>query len=261
MRIASLGSGSGGNATLVEAAGTRLLIDCGFSLRELSARAARRGFDLASLDAVLVTHEHGDHANGVAALARRHKLPVYLTHGTASADRLAGCPNQCHFNADSSFSIGAIAVDAVAVPHDAREPVQYRLRHEKFCVGVLTDLGSITAHVRSAFGACDLLVLEFNHDREMLRSGPYPPPLKARVGGDWGHLSNAQSLQLLAAADLQRLQWLVVAHVSEQNNARGCVEALVEEHLPELMPRMCWADQDTGFDWLPLVSEPLIAAY
>ena len=186
MRVASLGSGSRGNATLVEAAGCRVLIDCGFSVRELTARAARMAVDLASLNAILVTHEHSDHSSGVAALARRHALPVYLTHGTAASGRLDGCPELHCFNADSAFAVGELNVQAVAVPHDAREPVQYRLEHGGYRIGVLTDLGMISDHVQVAFRDCDALVLEFNHDREMLRSGPYPAALKRRVGGDWG---------------------------------------------------------------------------
>ena len=209
MKIASLGSGSKGNATLLEAGGVRLLIDCGFSLRELQHRARGLRFDLATLDAVLVTHEHSDHAAGVAALARHYDLPVYLTYGTAASGRLAGCPQLRCFNADTRFALGGVTVDAIAVPHDAREPVQFRFRAGALCVGVLTDLGSITPHVRAAFAACDLLLLEFNHDRELLRSGPYPPALKRRVGGDWGHLSNGQALALLRGIDHGRLQRLV----------------------------------------------------
>ena len=261
MRVASLGSGSRGNATLVDGAQTRLLIDCGFGLRDLKARAERLNFDLASLDAVLVTHEHSDHASGVAALARRYDIPVYLSHGTANSGRLDGCPHMRCFNADSSFDIGGLQVDAIAVPHDAREPVQFRVAGDGHTVGVLTDLGSITAHVRAAFGACELLVLEFNHDRDMLRTGPYPPTLKRRVGGDWGHLANEQAVALLKAVDLSLLQWLVVAHMSDKNNARARVEALLGQELPAVLPRLLWADQNDGFSWLDLVSEDVLAAY
>jgi phosphoribosyl 1,2-cyclic phosphodiesterase len=210
---------------------------------------------------VLVTHEHSDHAAGVNALARRYDLPVYLTHGTASSGRFSGCSTLRCFNADSQLLFGEMQVDAVAVPHDSREPVQYRFSEAGVCVGILTDLGSITPHVRAAFGSCDLLVLEFNHDRELLHGGPYPAALKRRVGGDWGHLSNSQALALLRSIDLDRLQRLVVAHMSEQNNERARVEALLRDELPALLPILHWAEQDEGFPWLALVSEDVVAAY
>ena len=276
MKVASLGSGSRGNATLVHsrsggegtAAGavTRVMIDCGFSLREVERRAARLAFDLAELDAILVTHEHSDHVSGVAALARRYAVPVFATHGSARAAGLTEQPDlslQC-FDADSLLRIGDLEVDAVAVPHDAREPVQFRLRSSGGCVGVLTDLGCITAHVQRAFADCDLLLLEFNHDPQMLGSGPYPPTLKRRVGGDWGHLANGQAVALLKSMDHQRLQRLVIAHRSDKNNSREHILALLQEELPELLPRLCWAEQDLGFDWLailPLAGEGKAAAY
>jgi len=255
VHIASLGSGSRGNATLLATAQTRIMIDCGFSLREIERRAARRRFQLSSLDALLVTHEHSDHVSGIAALARRYDLPVYLTHGTALAAGLSELPSlelRC-FDADSRFRIGDIDILTVAVPHDAREPVQYRCSSTDGCVGVLTDLGCITPHVLSAFASCDMLVLEFNHDRGLLRDGPYPPALQRRVGGDWGHLSNAQAVEMLAGIDRARLQHLVVAHTSEKNNSREHVLALLRDRVPELLPRLSWAGQERGFAWLSLV--------
>lgn len=261
MKLASLGSGSKGNATLLVSEGASLLIDCGFSLRELRRRAARHGFDLASLDALLITHEHSDHASGAAALAEAYQLPVYLTHGTATSDRLRDCPRQRRINADSEFVIGDLTVRAVAVPHDAREPVQYHFRSDAGTIGVLTDLGSVTPHVVEAFRHCDLLLLEFNHDREMLQNGPYHTALKRRVGGDWGHLANTQAVELLRNVDLDRLRWLIVAHISEQNNQRQCVENLLARELPELLPRLVWADQQGGFPWLALAGREAIAAY
>lgn len=249
MRIASLGSGSRGNGTLIAAAGRILLVDCGFSLADAQQRAARLGVDLARLDAILVTHEHSDHCSGVAALSRRHGIPVYLTHGTLASGRLDGCAETHAFNADSAFSLGGVSVRAVAVPHDAREPVQYVFRDERWCAGVLTDLGSVTPHVAAAFAACDLLLLEFNHDRAMLAAGPYPPALKRRVGGDWGHLSNGQAADLLERLDRARLRRLFIAHTSEKNNTRGHIETLLQARFPDLLPRLVWACQARGFPW------------
>jgi len=266
VEIASLGSGSRGNATLLASPRTKLLIDCGFSLREIERRAAARAIDLSALEALLLTHEHSDHAAGAAALARRHGLPVYLSHGTARAtglDVAGGLDLRC-FDAGSSFRIGDLQVLAVPVPHDAREPVQYRFDCAGIRVGVLTDLGSVTAHLQGVFADCDLLMLEFNHDRDMLRAGPYPPALKRRVGGDWGHLSNGQALELLDGVDRQRLRHLVVAHVSEKNNCRERVLAALSQRFPELLPGLCFADQVRGFDWLSarsLAAPPARAAY
>jgi phosphoribosyl 1,2-cyclic phosphodiesterase len=264
VRIASLGSGSRGNATLIARDDTLLLVDCGFSLSELERRAVERGVELASLDAVLVTHEHSDHASGVAALARRFDLPVYLTHGTLASGRIEGRLDLRLFDADSCFSIGAIDVQAVPVPHDAREPVQYVFSAAGFRVGVLTDLGSVTTHVATAYRDCDLLLLEFNHDMAMLAQGPYPPALKRRVGGAWGHLSNGQAAELLLALEHSRLWRLFIAHISEKNNSRECVEAVLAEQLPELLPRVTWASQSDGFPWFdlasvtPVTSSPLV---
>ncbi len=258
MRLAFLGSGSRGNGTLLEADGCRLLIDCGFSVRDANRRAAELGLDLSSLDAILVTHEHSDHGSGVAALSRRYGIPVYMSHGTCASGRIANCDELRCFDADSEWSIGPLRIRAVAVPHDAREPVQFCIESRERRIGVLTDLGSVTPHVCRAFGACDLLVLEFNHDREMLAAGPYPPALKRRVGGDWGHLSNDQALALLKQVDLQRLQTLVVAHMSDKNNSRSLVENLLAEHVPEVLARTCWAVQDRALDWLS--TQPSAAA-
>lgn len=250
MRLAFLGSGSRGNGTLLEADGHRLLIDCGFSVRDATRRAAQLDVDLASLNAILVTHEHSDHSSGVAALSRQFRIPVYMTHGTCASGRIDGCAAIHCFDADSEWSLGPFRIRAVAVPHDAREPVQYCVESAGQRVGVLTDLGSATPHVCRAFDDCDALVLEFNHDRQMLSAGPYPPALKRRVGGDWGHLSNDQALALLQQLDLQRLQTLVIAHMSEKNNHRSVVEGLLEQHLPELLPRTRWAEQDQALDWI-----------
>lgn len=252
MKVASLGSGSRGNATLVAAQECCVLVDCGFSLRELKRRAAAHRVDLSALRAILVTHEHSDHVSGVTALARHYKVPVYLTHGTLASGRLEGRFERVLFNADEEFEIGPLRIHAVAVPHDAREPVQYCFASDGHRAGVLTDLGSITPHVSRAFASCDLLVLEFNHDRQMLAHGPYPPALKRRVGGDWGHLSNSQALELLQAIDRRRLQHVVIAHTSEKNNSRDCVEQLIAAQLPELSEKLLWASQDAGFAWIEL---------
>jgi phosphoribosyl 1,2-cyclic phosphodiesterase len=251
MRFASLGSGSKGNATLVHGGETLLMIDCGFSLRETTRRLGRLGLEPGQLDAILVTHEHSDHCSGVAALSRKYQIPVYLTHGTCGTGRCDGSFEMHRLNCGDSLAIGEFEVEAVAVPHDAAEPCQYRLTRGGRALGVLTDLGSITPHVVESFRNCQALLLEFNHDLPMLQVGDYPPHLKRRVGGDWGHLNNQQAAQLLQRIDLDGLHHLVVAHVSENNNCPHKTEEALLSALDSL-DRVVWADQREGFDWLEL---------
>lgn len=252
MRFASLGSGSKGNSTLVAADDTLLMVDCGFSVRETNRRLAALGIEPAQLDAILVTHEHSDHCAGVARLSRRYDIPVYLTHGTFGSGRLEGCFEVRCFNSEHRFRIGAIDICAVAVPHDAREPCQYRFSHGARSLGILTDLGSVTPHVIGHYRGVDALVLEFNHDLAMLLNGSYPPVLKRRVAGDWGHLNNDQAVALLAQLDTGSLAYLVVAHISEQNNCLHKAARALESIYGPLDGRVVWADQRGGFDWLNL---------
>ena len=251
MQFASLGSGSKGNATLVRAGDTLVMIDCGFPLRETERRMARLGVAPQQLDAILVTHEHSDHSSGVAALSRKFQIPVYLTHGTCRTGRCDGSYAQRTFNCEDSFTVKDLSIKAVAVPHDAAEPCQYRLSCGDYTLGILTDLGSITPHVVANFRACHSLLLEFNHDLPMLLDGPYPPHLKRRVGGDWGHLNNQQAVELLQQINYTALRHLVVAHVSEKNNSRERAQDALLSVL-DSMDRVTFAEQASGFDWLDL---------
>ncbi|MCV6605385.1 MAG: MBL fold metallo-hydrolase [Porticoccaceae bacterium] len=252
MQFASLGSGSQGNATLVEAADTCVLLDCGFSMRETVRRLAQLQRAPEQLSAILVTHEHSDHIKGVMPLARKYQLPVYLTAGTAraAADRCRGVDIRIVRDAEP-VNIGALQVQPVAVPHDAREPVQYLFQWRELRLGVLTDLGSITSYVAQCYRHCDGLLLESNHDLQMLASGPYPASLKQRVSGSWGHLNNQQSADLLNQVDRSRLQHLVLGHISLQNN---CLERVRETITPQLdgIGQVHYACQDAGFEWLLL---------
>jgi phosphoribosyl 1,2-cyclic phosphodiesterase len=251
VQFASLGSGSKGNATLVRCGDTLLMIDCGFSLRETVRRMARLRVEPQQLNAILVTHEHSDHCSGVAALSRNYQIPVYLTHGTFSTGRCDGVYDQRLFNCEDTLAIGNLSVKAVTVPHDAVEPCQYRISSGEHTLGILTDLGSITPHVIDSFRDCHSLLLEFNHDLAMLLDGPYPPHLKRRVGGDWGHLNNEQAAELLRHIGGARLRHLVVAHISEKNNSRALAERALRSVL-ETMDRVVFAEQSGGFDWLDL---------
>ncbi|MFT6051329.1 MAG: phosphoribosyl 1,2-cyclic phosphodiesterase [Halioglobus sp.] len=252
MKFASLGSGSKGNATLVQAGDTLIMVDCGFSVRESTRRLAILDLTPHDLDAILVTHEHSDHCSGVSALSRKFQIPVYLTHGTQHSGRCDDCFSTKSLDLHQRFTIGDLEIDAIAVPHDAREPCQYRFFYRGLSLGVLTDLGSVTPHVVASFRGCDALVLEFNHDEQMLRDGAYPMHLKRRVGGDWGHLNNRQAADLLAQIESQSLRHLVVAHISEKNNSRASAEQALLSVLPSL-DNVVWAEQAGGFDWLELV--------
>lgn len=246
MRFASLGSGSRGNGALVEAGDSCVLVDCGFSAREAERRLQRLGRSAADLSAILVTHEHGDHVGGVATLARRHRLPVYATAGTLRRAGLEGL-ERC-FAIAGGFTLGALAVQPVAVPHDAAEPCQFVFSHRKKSFGLLTDLGSITAPVVAAYSGCDALMLECNHDSALLAAGPYPAMVKRRIAGPRGHLSNRQAAELLAALDVARLQRVVMSHLSERNNTVGLARAELSAVLARA-DAVLSADQDAGLDW------------
>lgn len=249
MRFSSLGSGSRGNATLVEHADTCLLIDCGFTLRETERRLARLGKTPQQLSALLVTHEHSDHANGVGPLARKYDLPVYLTAGTYKQSRI-GSVNRLHqINSHDSFEIMGVQIQPVPVPHDAREPCQFVLDDGAKRLGLLTDLGSVTPFIQQSYNNLDALLLECNHDLDMLASGPYPYALKQRIRGDYGHLSNVQAAELLKGVELHSVQHLVISHISEQNNS---AELAVSEVVDAVGCSRDWltvADQEQGFDW------------
>ncbi len=251
MRFASLGSGSKGNATLVDGGDGLLLIDCGFSRRELARRLERLGHCLDEIRAILVTHEHGDHVGGVEALARHLDIDVFATVGTARAAPQLAALRLHAINLHRDFDVAGVTVTPVAVPHDAREAAQFVLRRSGRALGVLTDLGSITPHVVDSYRGCDALLLECNHDRDMLFDGPYPPSLKQRVGSDWGHLSNAQAADLLAGLEVERLQRLVLAHVSETNNTADLAWQAIAPVMRD-ESRMTLADQERGFDWIAL---------
>jgi len=252
VRFASLGSGSKGNGTLIDDGNTCLLIDLGFTIKEAVRRLGRLGVAPDDIDAILVTHEHADHIHGVAGFARKFSTPVYLTPGTYEAKSMGQLPELCKINCHSTFSVGSFEVTPVAVPHDAKEPCQYVLSSEGVTVGVLTDLGHITPHVQRSYQACDALLLECNHDPVMLEQGPYPYPLKRRVGGDYGHLNNTQAAELLDALDLARLQHLVISHISEQNNQPDLAQDAVKPLLADWQGSLVIASQAEGFDWINL---------
>ncbi len=248
MQLASLGSGSKGNATLLRCADTCILIDCGFSLKQLQRRLQKLALEIDDIDAILLTHEHSDHGAGIERLRRRCDIPLWTSIGTARAMQLE------NFHAISGGQAFALSEDlqahAVTVPHDAAEPLQFVFTQSSSGrkLGILTDSGHITAHMRERYDGLHGLLLEFNYDEQMLASGPYPASLKRRVGGAHGHLSNHQSLQLLQQIDTSRLDCLIAAHISEKNNSPQIVEQLLMQHNRDIQPIV--ATQQQGFDWV-----------
>lgn len=253
MRFASLGSGSRGNALLVEAGSTRLLIDAGFGPREMVRRLERLGLAAADIDAVLVTHEHSDHIGGVFACARRFDWAVLLTHGTLAACRDDGSDTRITIiDSHEPFSVGDICVRPFPVPHDAREPVQFVLGDGARTLGVVTDAGHVTRHMVDMLDACDALVLECNHDVKMLAQGSYPQALKRRIGGLWGHLDNAAAALLLSRIRHSGLRHVVAAHLSEENNSPALAQAALSAVLDCAQDWVGIATQDDGFAWRDL---------
>lgn len=266
MKFASLGSGSEGNALLISSATTGLsvdtkattivMLDCGFSIKEAERRLARLGLTPSDITAIVVTHEHQDHIGGVFKLARRYALPVWLTHGTHQA--VLNTPKiysavQINLCRDGEMiSIGDLQFTPYTVPHDAREPVQYVASDGKSRLGVLTDVGKSTNHLIRALGGCHALVLECNHDRQMLRDSAYPPSLKRRIGGEYGHLSNEAAAEILAALDQSLLHKVIGAHLSLKNNTPELALMALQRAISSESIELMIACQEDGFDWVDL---------
>jgi phosphoribosyl 1,2-cyclic phosphodiesterase len=255
MRFASLGSGSEGNALLVAAGQTYILMDCGFGLQDTISRMARLGVSPEQLSGIAVTHEHGDHIGGVARLARKFNLPVWLTHGTLSSQSEAffGIAHLHEIDPHQPFAIGDIEITPYPVPHDAAEPVQFVFNDGVRRLGVLTDAGCGTAHIERTLSGCHALVLECNHDSDMLMNGEYPYSIKQRVNGRFGHLNNQDAADILGRLDLSRLQHLVAAHLSRKNNtAELAIQALCGAVGCE-PDWVCVATQENGFSWREII--------
>ncbi len=251
MRFASLGSGSRGNALVVEAGQTRVLVDCGFGPRNLSVRLARLGLAPGDLDAILVTHEHSDHVGGVVPAARRYGLDVFLSHGTLSMVGLDGLSPHI-IDSHTVFALGDLEIRPFPVPHDAREPTQFVFSDGRRRLGVLTDAGYVTPHMVEVLSQCDALVLECNHDADMLADGPYPAHLKRRIAGRFGHLDNAAAADLLGRLDHGRLRHVIAAHLSQENNKPGLAKAALAGVLGCEPDWVGVADQERGCDWRDL---------
>ena len=251
MRFASLGSGSQGNSLVVEAGRTRLLLDCGFGLAAALNRLGRLGLVAEDLSAIVVTHEHDDHIGGVARLARRHRIPVWLTPGTLAGFEalFAGVEQISMVQNYGAFTVGDLHVQPYPVPHDAREPAQFVFGDGVRRLGVLTDVGCATPHIESVLSGCDALVLECNHDAEMLRTSSYPQRLRERIGGRFGHLANDAAAALLGRLDNAKLKHLVAAHLSRENNRPDLARAALAAVMNCAPEWIAIADQDEGLAW------------
>ncbi len=235
---------------MIESGETRLLVDSGFSCKELVHRLSLRNISPSSITAVLVTHEHGDHFNGVPAFANKYKTPVWMSHGTSLTPKVSRLKNYNIFNGHESFFVEHIEVLPVPVPHDSREASQFVFKAENRKVGLLTDLGHISPFIKRQFAACNILLLEFNHDTHLLNTGRYPQSLKYRVGGNFGHLSNAQASNFLTQEVTSHLTHLIAMHVSEENNTMALVNEAVGNAFPDEVINFQIACQEKGFEWI-----------
>ena len=241
LRFAILASGSGGNAVVVSTSHTVVLVDCGLSVRAAVQRLGELRISPDDIDGLVVTHEHHDHIAGVAPFARRFNTPVHLTRGTQAANSI-GPDNASSietFSPHRPFRIGDLTVLPTPVPHDAREPCQFVFEHDGQRLGILTDAGFVTEHMVSHYAACSAMILEFNHDPDLLQQSRYPSRLKRRISSCLGHLSNAQAAALITGIDKSRLRHLVAAHVSKQTNTR--------DHVADVLTDLAASN---GIDWV-----------
>ncbi|ALT77473.1 MBL fold metallo-hydrolase [Paucibacter sp. KCTC 42545] len=258
MRFCSLGSGSGGNATLVEASqgitSTQLLVDCGFSLRELTRRLQRAGSAPEALTAVFITHEHGDHIGCALRLCQQYRVPLWTSRGTWRAVGNPDFePSLLHFARDGELiELGDLQLQPLAVPHDANEPLHLRCNDGAKHLGLLTDLGCPSSSVLAALQGLDAMLLECNHDEDLLKNSSYPANLKRRILGSHGHLSNAQSATLLQQCLHTGLQTVLAAHLSERNNRPELAAAALASVLGGTADEIPVADQKLGSDWFTI---------
>ena len=255
LRFKNLGSGSSGNATLVEAGSgahvKRLLIDCGLGLKALEARLGLAGLALSQIDAIFITHEHSDHIGCARQLALRYKTTVWMSHGTHLGTGEAVFEGLLNLAQDSvTIDLGELQITPFTVPHDAREPLQLRCSDGNRHLGVLTDLGHATNHVLSHLAGCHALLLECNHDTDMLAAGAYPAFLKQRVGGRLGHLCNADAAQIAKSLNHEGLAHVVAAHLSRQNNHPALAQSALAQALGRDVSDIGVATQDSGCDWI-----------
>lgn len=246
MQICTLASGSKGNAIYVSNGETAVLIDAGLSGVEIERRLKSRNISIAGIDAIVVSHEHADHIQGVGVLSRRHHLPVYLSPQTidAVAGQLGKAWKINHFSCGTAFTINTLTIRPFSVSHDASDPAGFTIGGNGVKVGIATDLGIATAMVKTHLKDCGCLVLEANHDPHMLEHGPYPWPLKQRIKSRSGHLSNESCRELLMEVLHDGLSHVILGHLSETNNTPEAALRVVTEALPDTRINVTVAAQD-----------------
>ena len=254
LRVGILGSGSGGNAVVLECGPHRLLIDAGFSSREMVKRMKRLDFDPSSLGGIVLTHEHNDHCRGAQRFAKKFRLPVYATAGTLDGAGLRGeAPEAAEIRSGEPFELAGFVVEPFLLPHDAAEPIGVLVEdpHGRR-LGLIADLGCRTSLAWGRLKDLDVLILETNHDLDMLRNGPYPWSLKQRVAGRHGHLSNREAAEGLPELVGDRLRWVVLYHLSRTNNLPALAASAVGEALERegCQARLAITEQDHPTPWL-----------
>jgi phosphoribosyl 1,2-cyclic phosphodiesterase len=247
LSVCILASGSKGNAVFVSGGAASILIDAGLSGVEIERRLKSRGLDPKNLDAILVSHEHADHIQGVGVLSRRYRLPVYISAKTqiAASSQLGSLHDLKTIECGTPFAINDLAIHPFSISHDAADPCGFTIRHNQTKIGIATDLGIATAMVKEHLKECSLLILEANHDEEMLINGPYPWPIKQRIKSRTGHLSNAASGTLLKELQHDCLKHVMLAHLSEINNTPQKAAREVGRALTRCKARLHIASQDT----------------
>jgi len=231
MRMCVLGSGSSGNSIYIASDGYSFLIDAGLSRRELQERLASVGSALSEIGAILISHEHHDHIRGLAGLCRSHCIPVYVNRHTANAIIEKGIPARRlrFFKTGADFQLGPVTVHPFSIPHDASDPVGFIVTAGDCRVGIATDLGCPAAQVKQMLRGCRAIVIESNHDRDLLDNGPRPIALKERIRGDLGHLSNEMAAELLAEVASESLSDIFLAHLSEECNRPDVARLMVDQ--------------------------------
>jgi len=255
MRFSVLGSGSGGNVSYVETRETRILVDAGLSCREIERRLGLLELEPTDVDGIVVTHEHIDHVRGVGVFARRYQVPVLINRATFSrcSGSIGNIPTPVFFNTGETLTFKDVEIHFISKCHDAADPVALTLSCDGYKLGLVTDLGRPTSLVLDSIQGCDALVLEFNHDTEMLELGPYPLELKRRIRGPDGHLSNEQAAQILEMVAHEHLELIVLAHLSEVNNREQLAYREAKRIVEKACPRGPSIIVSTQNDPIPLV--------
>jgi phosphoribosyl 1,2-cyclic phosphodiesterase len=246
LTVCSLGSGSRGNATYISDGNTSVLIDAGFSAKELERRMSLKGISPESLNAIVISHEHADHVNGVSLLSRKYHIPVCVSSETykAASPKIGNVFEIRQFVPGSGFAINDLTVHPFSISHDAKDPCGFTIRRNGTKIGIATDLGIATHVVREHLKGCRVLILEANHDPEMLMNGPYPWFLKQRVRGRTGHLSNHDTARLLKEILHDGLTHVVLGHISQKNNTVEKALSVVGEAINASRINLCASVQD-----------------